>query len=344
MGSYPAADTPWVDAARLPAPLPLHLAPSETRLHLGTLLVRDGLLSVDQLEAALAEKEESGKRLGEIVVERGWVTGASLARALAEQHELEYLDLTHVEVDPAAVALLPEKFARRYHALPVAFEEEALLVAVADPTDVVTSDDLRLALGMPVRFAVCSLIDLEHATSRMYRTHLDIVDDDLVAADADTLRVDDDIQDPTTSAPAIKLVNQIIAQALEDGASDIHFEPQAKHLVVRARIDGVTRRLTDIPKSMQAAVTARLKVMGELDIAERRVPQDGRVSIRVGGAAMDLRIAVLPTTWGEQVVLRILHRSSGTRSLADLGMSTLAADAFARSIRRRIRPRTSITS
>jgi type IV pilus assembly protein PilB len=323
-----------MDAAHLPAPLPLHLAPAETRLHLGALLVRDGVLTVDQLEEALAEKEDSGKRLGEIVVERGWVTGAALARALAEQHDLDYLDLTKIQIEPAATSLLPEKFARRYHALPVLFEEDALLVAVADPTDVVTSDDLRLALGMPVRFAVVSLMDLELATSRVYRTHVEIVEDDLLEADAAALAVADDIQDSAaSSAPAIKLVNQIIAQALEDGASDIHFEPQAKNLVVRARIDGVTRRVTDIPKSMQGAVTARLKVMGELDIAERRVPQDGRVSIKVGGVAMDLRIAILPTTWGEQVVLRILHRSTGTRSLADLGMSSLAADAFSRAIR-----------
>jgi type IV pilus assembly protein PilB len=295
------------------------------------LLVRDGLLSVDQLEAALAEKEESGKRLGEIVVERGWVSGAALACALAEQHELEYLELTRRELDPAATALLPEKFARRYHAVPVAFEQESLLVAVADPTDVVTSDDLRLALGMPVRFAVVSLMDLEHALSRAYRTSLDVFDD--ADGEVDEARGDeiDDAADAT--APAIKVVNQLISRALEDGASDIHFEPQAKQMVVRARIDGVTRRLGEVPRSLQSAVTARLKVMGELDIAERRIPQDGRVSIKVQGQPMDLRIAVLPTTYGEQVVLRILHRSAGRRTLADLGMSSTAAEAFARAIR-----------
>jgi type IV pilus assembly protein PilB len=318
-----------LEAAGLPHPLPLHLVQPGTRVHLGTLLVRDGLLSVEQLEEALAEKEESGARLGEIIVERGWVSGGALARALAEQHELEYLDLTQVEIDPAATSLLPEKFARRYHALPIAFEENAVLVAVADPTDVVTSDDLRLALGLPVRFAVVSLMDLEHAISRIYRT-VNVYEEHDEVEDVGG----DEIQDVAEAgAPAIKLVNQVIGRALEDGASDIHFEPQAKNMVVRARIDGVTRNLMEIPRSMQSAVSARLKVMGELDIAERRIPQDGRVSIKVHGQPMDLRIAILPTTYGEQVVLRILHRSAGSRTLGDLGMSKHAADAFARAIR-----------
>jgi type IV pilus assembly protein PilB len=318
-----------VEVAGVPHHLPLHLVQPGSRVHLGMLLVRDGLLSVEQLEAALAEKEDSGKRLGEIVVERGWVSGGALARALAEQHDLAYLELTQVEIDPAATALLPEKFARRYHALPIMFEEDQVLVAVADPTDVVTSDDLRLALGLPVRFAVVSLMDLEHAISRTYRTQVDLHADLDLADDLGG----DEIQEVVDGAPAIKLVNEVIARALELGASDIHFEPQAKTMVVRARIDGVARQLTEIPRSMQAAVSARLKVMGELDIAERRIPQDGRVSIKVGGKPMDLRIALLPTTYGEQVVLRILHRSSGRRTLTDLGMSPHSVESFSRAIR-----------
>jgi type IV pilus assembly protein PilB len=319
-----------LEAAGLPKPLPLHLVQPGSRVHLGTLLVRDGLLTVEQLEEALAEKEDTGARLGEIVVERSWVSGGSLARALAEQHELDYLELSQIEIDHAATSLLPEKFARRYHALPVAFEENQVLVAVADPTDVVTSDDLRLALGLPVRFAVVSLMDLEHAISRVYRAQVDLVED---AEELDETAGDEigDLAD--SGAPAIKLVNQVIARALEDGASDIHFEPQARNMVVRARIDGVTRQLMEIPRSMQNAVSARLKVMGELDIAERRIPQDGRVSIKMHGKPMDLRIAVLPTTYGEQVVLRILHRSAGRRTLTDLGMSQQSAEAFSRAIR-----------
>ena len=324
-----------MEAAGLPTPLPLDLKRSGARLHLGTLLVRDGLLSAAQLEDALVEKEESGRRLGEIVVERGWVSSGDLARALAEQHDLEYVDLTDAEIDAAATTLLPEKFARRYEALPIRFiEDDLVLVAVADPTNVITSDDLRLALGLNVRFAVVSATDLASTIARIYRTHVDLTDAELEPDVADEPVLLEEIRDAaTTSAPAIKLVNSLIARAIDEGASDVHFEPQFKDLVVRARIDGVMRKLTSIPKSMQPSVTARLKVMGELDIAERRTPQDGRVSIRFSGQPMDLRIAVLPTTHGEQVVLRIIHRAGGRRTLGDLGMSAEAEAAFSRAIR-----------
>jgi len=324
-------DTSFVEAAKLPFPLPiLH---GQTRLQLGALLLRDGLLTAEQLEAALAEKEASGRRLGEIVVEHGWVSAADLARALAEQHDLEYLDLAHVQLDAAAAGLLPEKFARRYQALPLNFPSpDLVLVAVSDPTNVVTSDDLRLALGLNVRFGVVSGPELETTIARAYRATLEIQEDVDEAELATEALVEDIREGASTTAPAIKLVNSLIARAIDDRASDVHFEPQAKSLVVRARIDGVMRRIADVPKSMQPAVTTRLKIMGELDIAERRAPQDGRVSIRFGGAPMDLRIAVLPTTYGEQIVLRILHRSAGRRGLVELGMSGNAEESFARAI------------
>jgi type IV pilus assembly protein PilB len=324
-----------MEAAKLPTPLPLDLDHATSRQHLGVLLMRDGLLTADQLEAALVEKDETGERLGEIVVKRGWVSSSALAQALAEQHGLEFLDLARTDIEQHATNLLPEKFARRYQALPVKFVgEDVVLVAVADPTNVLTSDDLRLALGLNVRLAVVESTDLEETISRLYRAHMTVEE---IPEDAEELAEDLSIEDvregAPTSAPAIKLVNSVISRAIDDGASDVHFEPQARGLVVRARVDGVMRRLTDIPKSMQPAVTSRLKIMGELDIAERRAPQDGRVSIRFGGQPMDLRIAVHPTTYGEQVVLRILHRSVGRLGLAELGMSPEAEEAFARSIR-----------
>jgi type IV pilus assembly protein PilB len=320
-----------MEAANLPTPLPLDAA---TRLHLGMLLMRDGLLSAEQLEQALAEKEETGERLGEIVVKRGWITGAALAQALAEQHGLEFVDLARADVEATATSLLPEKFARRYEALPIRFvDESTVLVAVADPTNVVASDDLRLALGLNVRLAVVEGSDLQQTIGRVYRTQFEIEE---APADEqplpDQTAVEDVREGAATNAPAIKLVNSVISRAIDEGASDIHFEPQAKAMAVRARVDGVMRRLTEVPKAMHPAVTSRLKIMGELDIAEKRAPQDGRVSIRFGGQPMDLRIAVLPTTYGEQVVLRILHRSAGRLGLAELGMSSEAEAAFSRAI------------
>jgi type IV pilus assembly protein PilB len=307
----------------------------DRRLRLGDMLVRDGLITPEQLREALAAKAENREqRLGEIVVARGWVSGSDLAKALAEQHGLDFIELAQISIDDAAADLLPERLARRYRAVPVKFlAEDSALVAVADPTDVVASDDLKLALGLNVRFAVAESTDLDRTLTRIYRTEFD-VEDSPVESEAGAEDAELDIKESaTTSAPAIKLVNSVLSRAIEDDASDIHFEPEAKQLVVRARIDGVTRRLTTIPKTLQAAVISRLKIMGELDIAERRLPQDGRVSIRFAGQPMDLRIAVLPTTYGEKVILRIIGRLTQELSLADLGMSPEAEAAFSRAIR-----------
>jgi type IV pilus assembly protein PilB len=318
-----------------PAPAVLR---ADRRLRLGDMLVRDGLLTPEQLREALAAKAENRQqRLGEIVVERGWVSGIDLAKALAEQHGLEFIELGQSTIDEAAADLLPERLARRYRAVPVKFlAEDSALVAVADPTDVVSSDDLKLALGLNIRLAVAEVGDLERTLGRIYRTEVEV--DESVPAEAEVSaeaeEPEEDIKESAaTSAPAIKLVNSVLSRAIEDDASDIHFEPEAKHLVVRARIDGVTRRLTTIPKQMQAAVISRLKIMGELDIAERRLPQDGRVSIRFAGQPMDLRIAVLPTTHGEKVILRIIGRLTEDLGLADLGMSPEAEEAFTRAVR-----------
>jgi type IV pilus assembly protein PilB len=302
-----------------------------SKLLLGSLLVRDGLVEMQQVEDALAEQEKTERRLGEILIQRGLITDRALAQALAEQHALEYLDLTEHAPDPEATSLLPQKFARRYDALPVSFvDDDTLLVAVADPSNLLTTDDLRLGLGMNVRLAVAALGDLREAIGRSYRTELEIVHPEPAEHHDDGPDISDDLDD---LAPAVRLVNSLLSRALEEGASDIHFEPQAKELIVRIRVDGVTRRLASIPKGMQRAVVSRLKVLGGLDIAERRAPQDGRVSVRVAGEVTDLRIAVLPTTFGEQVVLRILERASGGLALSDLGMSAEAQAEFLRAVR-----------
>jgi type IV pilus assembly protein PilB len=305
--------------------------PQQSRVRLGTMLVRAGLLTAEQLEEALAEKAETGKRLGEIVVDRGWVPSSDLAKALAEQHHCEFVDLLKAEIEDAAASLLPERLARRYRAVPIRFiDEDKVLVAVADPTDVLASDDLRLALGMNVEFAVADQNDLERTLGKLYRVEFSLDGEEGVAEEEDEVT---DVRDvAATSAPAIKLVHSVLSRAIEEEASDIHFEPGPKELVVRARIDGVTRELTTIPKSMQAAVTSRLKIMGELDIAERRLPQDGRVSIRFAGSPMDLRMAVLPTTYGEKIILRIAGVASKALGLGELGMSPEAEADFRKAI------------
>ena len=317
--------------ADLPTPLPMRLAPEGTwRVPLGSLLLRDGALTTDQLEQALTEKDVTGRRVGEIVVSRGWVPAGTVARLLAEQHGLEYLDLTTVQIDPRALDLLPEKYARRYEAFPVSLlSDDLVLVTVADPTNVLASDDLKLTLGLNVRLAVSAATDVATAIDRFYSEVLHITDGEEEDPGPDL----DDVRSIAASAPAINTVNSLISRAISEGASDLHFEPEAGYLLVRARIDGVMRHFTTISRSLQPSITSRLKVMAELDIADRRAPQDGRMSVRYGGQPMDIRVALLPTTHGEQIVLRIMNRPGTRLGLGELGMSADAEERFARAIR-----------
>jgi type IV pilus assembly protein PilB len=296
-----------VEAARNPWPA------------LGTLLVRDGVITAEQLEFALAAKRRSPElRLGEILVEHGYCTQAQVAVVLAEQHELEFVHVTADSVDPEAASLLPENLASRYCAIPLRFEEDGtVLVAVADPTNVMFSDELRLALGVPVKVGVSTKEAIELAIKRLHEGatfEFTGVDEAEQAADDST----DLEQDHDT--PAVLFVNRSIAKALDLGASDIHFTPQQRRVVVRARIDGVLREIASISGSHTSAVVSRLKIMAGLDIAERRAPQDGRVSVRRGSHPIDVRVAVLPTTNGEKVTLRLLNQTGAPASLMDLEM------------------------
>jgi type IV pilus assembly protein PilB len=317
-------DTSEVEAAHLPWQ------------HLGSLLINQGLLNVEQVKRAFEEQQLTGKRLGEIVVAHGWITPQDLARALAVQNGLEYVDLSEAQLEHEVAMLLPRDLATRYQAVPVRFlEQDLLLVAVADPTDIGRADDLRLALGHNVRLAVAEPADLERTIKRLYRTQIEVVEpvEEAPELTFDPVTQREDIAEAGDDTPAVKLVHATLAQAIEDGASDIHFEPQEDDMVVRARIDGVTRPVAQIPKQMQLGVVSRLKIMGNLDIAERRAPQDGRISIRFHGNPLDLRIAIMPTTHGEQVVLRIMHRAVSKPDLGELGMTAAAREHFEVAIR-----------
>jgi type IV pilus assembly protein PilB len=301
---------------------------------LGALLLRDGALTVEQLQLALEEKRSSPKRLGEILVDRGFVTPTQVSRVLAEQHELPFVDLVREQVDPAAAGLLSEELARRYNAVPVRFlADGSVLVAVADPTDVVVSDDLRIALGTTVRVGVASAETIARTVNRIHGGELELVEEqeDEHVDEGENATVID-MRDASSLAPAIKQVNVMLSRALELGASDVHFTPQRKRLLVRARVDGVMRELGSIPKNLQPAVTSRLKVMAELDIAEKRAPQDGRLSLRSGDRSIDVRVAVLPTSFGEKVTLRIMASGDAAASLSDLGLTDAAAAELERAV------------
>jgi type IV pilus assembly protein PilB len=299
---------------------------------LGALLVREGLVRTDELQSALEEQRASGHRLGEILVERGIVTRTQVARVLAEQHELPFIELAESDMEIEAATLLPEDLARRYSALPVSVEPDgSLLVAVADPTNVLHSDELRLALGVPLRFGVAAPDAIDAAIAFIHQQVLTLVEEDEEAVGA-TLGVHD-VETGDVETPAVSQVNKTIQRALSLGASDIHYTPQPRGLVVRGRVDGVVRELATIPTSQQSAVTSRLKVMGRLDIAERRAPQDGRVAVKAGAQTVDLRMAVLPTKFGEKVTLRVLNQAAAPASLADLSMAPDVEEILRKAIR-----------
>src|ERR687892_1119658 len=299
---------------------------------LGTLLLRDGLLTEDQLQAALTTQRGSGKRLGEVLVEQGMVTRTQIARVLAEQHELPFIELAESDVQIEAATLLPEDLARRYTALPVTIEtDDSVLVAVADPTNVMHSDELRLALGRPLRFGVASPDAIESAIAFIHQQVLTLVDDDETQAAAAAVGVHD-VEAGDGDTPRIPQGKKTIQRALSLGASDIHFTPQPRGMVVRGRVDGVVRELAIIPASQQGAVTSRLKVMGRLDIAERRAPQDGRVAVKSGSQTVDLRMAVLPTKFGEKVTLRVLNQASAPGSLSELTLAQDSEDTIRKAI------------
>ena len=315
-----AADTTRMEAARTPWPA------------LGTLLVRDGAVTPEQLEIALLEKRLKPElRLGEILVTNGFATRLQVTRVLAEQHDLEFVELEIASIEVEAAMLLPEDLARRYGAIPIKVMEDGfVLVAVTDPTNVMFSDDLRLALGMPVRVCVAAPEAIDLAITRLNDgASIDI--EDVVTSAAET-EDDATVLDLNHDTPAVVFINRSISKALDLGASDIHFTPQQRRLFVRVRVDGVMRELTSMAGSQGGAVASRLKIMGGLDIAERRAPQDGRVSIKRGGESIDVRIAILPTTHGEKVTLRILSHGEAPESLDALGMWARSRAALERAI------------
>ncbi|MGA9762793.1 MAG: GspE/PulE family protein [Gaiellaceae bacterium] len=303
---------------------------------LGVLLIRKGTISSEQLEQALNEKELNGQRIGDIFVAHGWATSRDLALALAEQYSLDFVEILETPIEPEVTKLLSERFVRRFRALPVKYlGKSSVLVAIADPTDIVALDNVKLALGINLKFCLADSGDLDSAIDQVYsqRPALRIVDEPIeLDEELEIDRMPDLSAIAEDAAPAVSLVNRILIRAIQDRASDIHFEPQERQMIVRTRIDGVARELASIPKTMQQAILSRLKVMGQLDIAERQLPQDGRCAVRLAGESVDLRIAVIPISHGEKVTIRILQRSSKSVSLSDLGMSEQAFEVFRRAI------------
>ena len=299
--------------------------------HIGALLLEEGLLTRRDLERAAEVQADSGMPLTRVLVTEGIVAESDLVRALAGHIGLEYVNLSEVTIDPAAAALLPESLARRYMVIPIGFEDDGLVVAMADPGNVLVIDDVRAVTGHRVLPRIATRADIEDAIRRTNRFDDPIADLAELVATGEAEEDLSKLQAAVEEAPVVKLVSTLISRAVTERASDIHIEPQERDLRVRFRIDGVLHEVMTTPRSVSGAVVSRLKIMADLDIAERRVPQDGRVGLRVGGRPFDLRVASMPTIHGEKVVIRILDKDDAIHQLADLGFLPHALERFASS-------------
>jgi type IV pilus assembly protein PilB len=302
---------------------------------LGALLIDEGLLTDAQLDAALAEQARSGKPLGRLLIESGNISEAELVRTLARQVGLEFVDLNDRPVDASVASLVTESLARRYQAIPIGWEDGRLVVAMADPSNVFAVDDIRAIAGAEVRTVVATAGQINETIERFYRIDTDV--DAVVQAATEDADIEADLTNVgelVEDAPIVKFVNLLVTQAVGDRASDIHVEPAEHDLRIRFRIDGVLHEVMRSPRSIQAGVISRLKVMADINIAERRIPQDGRISMKVGGRGIDLRVATLPTVYGEKVVMRILDKGQAVLRLEELGFLPETEARFASSYRK----------
>ena len=299
------------------------------------VLVELNYVAEDRARQAIEEARTAGRTPEQLLLEQGVITAEQLSRAVAERYGLDHVDLSAYQVDMAAANLISVNTARRYRALPVGFvDKETLLVAMADPTNVLAVDDIQIATALDCRVAVAAEEDIESLIGRL-NTLQSAVSEAVTEGEAeeDELAEVSDIEVSAEDAPVIKLVYSILGQAVGEGASDVHFEPEEGEMRVRFRVDGVLREAAHVPKRMVNAVVSRIKIMSDLNIAEKRVPQDGRVSVTVEDRRVDLRITTLPTQRGEGATIRILDKQNAQRTLDELGMDGSARERFEASFR-----------
>ncbi len=304
----------------------------DPRRRLGDVAVELGFVDRELMEQVMAEERERHVPMGALLVEAGLIDAAQLARMLAERNSLDYVDLNEFEVDQGAANLIGAEEARRCRAVPIAFlDDGVLLVATADPSNVLGADDIAMATGYEVRRAIATPEGIEALISRLSKlsgsvSELEEEPEEEIGPELLEL------QASAEEAPVVKLAHSVIADAVNRGASDIHFDPRNGAMVVRYRVDGVMIDSTTVPKTHVAGLVSRIKIMAELDIAERRAPQDGRVALTVDGRHIDVRVSTLPVIRGESVVMRILDKDRVTLELDALGMRDLDRDLLMRAV------------
>jgi type IV pilus assembly protein PilB len=304
-----------------------------TMTQLGEVLLDRGMVDETTLLSALDEQAATGATLGRVLVQRGVLAESQLVSVLAEQAGLLFADLDEYPVDRTAVALLPGSVCRQHRVLAIGFRDGALLLAMADPGNMLALDDAHTLTGRTVVPVVTTAASMESALGRWVRADSEIADlgqslgsaASVEPTGVDLTQVGDSISGDT---PVVKYVNLLVTQAIADHASDIHVEPSEHDLRVRYRIDGVLQEKQSAPKGIQSSVISRIKVMSDIDIAEKRKPQDGRMSVVHEGKKIDLRVATLPTVWGEKVVMRILDNSTAQLDLRDLSFSDRSLETY----------------
>jgi len=308
---------------------------AEAGQRLGQLLMRAGVITDKQLNDALEVHRATGSPLGRVLVDLGYATQGAILSVMAKRIGIEYIDFSERKPEPIAISLVTRELATRYTLMPVELRDEVLVVAMADPQNVLALDDLRIITGRDIKPAISTKDDIVAAIEEHYK----VAEHD----DGDMFLGTDDMGDDelaqltgvSSEAPAVKLVNYIIQKAVADRASDIHIEPQEHNLRVRFRVDGVlSEAIPPAPKSIQTSIISRFKIMAEMDIAESRRPQDGHCAVTVGGHKIDFRVSTLPTVYGERVVLRILRKDSILLKLSDLGFLPSSLERFEASFKK----------
>lgn len=319
--SLPGATAGWV-----PTP----------RRRLGDIVVDAMWVPRSVVEEMVEEARSLGRPIGQLLLDRNMLTSEQLGQAIAERFGLPYIAIRQAEVDLRAATLIDTQTARRLRSLPIAYDDDTLVVAMVDPGNIVALDDIAMLTGQRVRPIVVGDEDLEVVIKRVLGVDSEVgavleqIDELVPSRD-----LEDDLRETTDDeGPAVKIVQSIISQAVERRASDIHFDPVADGLSVRFRIDGVVHEVTAVPRQVAASVISRIKILAELNIAERRLPQDGRVGFNIDGRRVDLRVVTLPLVDGESVVLRVLDSGGTVRGLAELGMRPEAEDRLVRALGR----------
>ena len=302
-----------------------------TKRRIGDVLVENGLITPEQLQEALELQRQSGRRLGEILIEIGHVDESQMTEAISERLKIPKISLGQMVIDPTVIQAVSVEIARRYTIVPIFEIGNILTLAMADPLNVIAVDEVKYLTGKEVRRAVANPSEIRTAIDEYYSVADSMFQ--IIGSRADQGAEEDSQENQTTEseetqAPVIRLVNLIISKAVKDGAADIHIEPEESRIRIRYRIDGVMREEASTPKTMQAELVSRVKVAADLDVSEKRVPQDGRLAMDVDGNMVDLRISTLPTIHGEKIVIRVLDRRSLHLSFDDLGFSQSVSDGW----------------